>query len=59
MIPRIINLLVAGLVLYIIYAYLAPLLPHPLVSIVQIATVIIGIIYLLGEFTGYQWWWRR
>jgi hypothetical protein len=57
---KLINILIAGVVFYIIYFYLVPLLPPVARGFIGLLVVIIAIVYLLGEIAGaWPWPWHR
>jgi hypothetical protein len=53
LINLVIVLAVGGLVFWLIMSYLAPLLPEPVRTIVQIGVVLLAVIYLLMLLTGW------
>ena len=55
---KLIELIVAGVIFYIIEFFLVPLLPEPARGFVSILVVVIAIVYLLGMLTGYAWPWN-
>lgn len=56
---KLINLIVAGVIFYVIYFLLVPLLPGKAEEFVGLIVVIIAIVYLLGELAGYDWPWTK
>ncbi len=56
---KLINIIIAGVIFYIIYFLLVPLLPGKAEEFVGVIVVIAAIVYLLGELGGYEWPWIK
>jgi len=54
---KLINLLIAAVIFGVIVYFLIPMLPSPFKMFVLVIVVIIAIVYLLGELSGYGWPW--
>ena len=55
---KLIDLLIAAVIFGVIVYFLIPMLPSPFKSFVLIIVVVIAIVYLLGELSGYAWPWK-
>jgi hypothetical protein len=58
-INKLIELIVAGVIFYIIEFLLVPMLPEPAKGFVSIIVIVIAIVYLLTLLTGYAWPWNK
>lgn len=56
---KIIELIIAGVIFYVIEFFLVPMLPEPARGFVSLLVVVIGIIYLLSMLTGYSFPWNK
>jgi len=56
---KLINLIIAAVIFYVIEFMLVPMLPSPARAFISIVVVIIAIVYLLGELTSYTWPWNK
>ncbi len=56
---KLINLIIAGVIFWVIYLYLIPLLPAAVEGFVSIIVIIIAIVYLLGVLTDATWPWSK
>lgn len=56
---RLINLIIAGVIFYVIYFLLVPLLPDRAGEFIGVIVVVAAIVYLLGEIGGYDWPWIK
>jgi hypothetical protein len=56
---KLINLIIAGVIFWVVYFFLVPLLPAPASTFVGVIVVICAIVYLLGELGGYSWPWKK
>jgi FtsH-binding integral membrane protein len=56
---KLISLIVASVIFYVIEFILVPLLPSPAQSFVSLIVIVIAIVYLLGSLTGYTFPWRK
>ncbi len=56
---KIVSIIIAGVIFYIIYFLLVPLLPGKVEEFVGVLVVIAAIVYLLGELSGYEWPWIK
>jgi hypothetical protein len=56
---RLIELIVAGVIFYVIEFLLVPMLPEPARGFVSILVIVIAIVYLLTALTGYSWPWNK
>jgi len=56
---KLINLIVAAVIFYVIEFMLVPMLPDPARGFVSLIVVIIAIVYLLGELGGFSWPWTK
>jgi hypothetical protein len=56
---KLINLIIAAVIFWVVYFYLVPLLPAPAAGFVGVIVVIIAIVYLLGELSGFNWPWNK
>jgi hypothetical protein len=56
---KLINLIIGAVIFYVIEFMLVPMLPEPARGFVSLIVVIIAIVYLLGEISGYNWPWRK
>lgn len=56
---KLIELIVAGVIFYVIEFLLVPMLPDPARGFVSLLIIIIAIVYLLTVLTGYAWPWNK
>lgn len=56
---KLVNIIIAAVLFYIIFFMLVPLLPSPIGGFIGILVVVIAILYCLGEIGGYSWPWSK
>lgn len=56
---KIISLIVAVVVFWLVEFILVPMLPAPIRTIVSVLVVIAAIVYALSLFTNYAWPWTK
>jgi hypothetical protein len=56
---KLINIIIAAVIFYIIEFLLVPMLPEPVKGFISVIVIIIAIVYLLGELGGYNWPWTN
>ena len=56
---KLIELIIAAVIFWVIEFYLVPLLPEPARTFISVIVIIIAIVYLLGSLTNYAWPWTK
>jgi len=56
---KLIDLIIGGVIFYVIAFFLVPMLPNPAQGFVSVIVIVIAIVYLLGSLTGYTFPWRK
>lgn len=56
---KLIELIIAAVVFWIVYFFLVPLLPEPLRVFVGVIVVVIAIVYVLSTLTNFSWPWSK
>lgn len=56
---KLIELIIAAVVFWVVYFYLVPLLPEPLRVFVGVLVVVIAIVYVLSTLTSWDFPWFK
>ena len=56
---KLIELIIAGVIFYVIEFILVPMLPEPAKGFVSLLVIIIAIVYMLTMLTGITWPWQK